>query len=60
MCQYAEMSNPLSRHTMLQATGAGLLGLSATVALPGAAAATVPASKRFDLAQPSEVRFRSG
>jgi hypothetical protein len=45
---------------MLQATGAGLLGLGATIALPGSpASATVPTAKRFDLSQPSYERFRS-
>lgn len=54
------MPNPLSRRTMLQATGAGLLGLGATIALPGSpASASVPASQRFDLSQPSYERFRS-
>jgi hypothetical protein len=55
------MPNSLSRRTMLQATGAGLLGLGAAIAVPGlsASAASVPSSKRFDLSQPSSERFRS-
>lgn len=54
------MSNPLTRRTMLKVTGAGLLGLGASAALPASpAAATVPASQRFDLSQPSSERFRS-
>ena len=54
------MSNPLSRRTVFKATGAGLLGLGAAVVLPGSpASASVPASQRFDLSQPSYERFRS-
>lgn len=54
------MSNPLTRRTMFKVTGAGLLGLGAAVALPGSpASASVPASQRFDLSQPSYERFRS-
>lgn len=54
------MSNPLSRRAALKVTGAGLLGLGATIALPGSpASASVPASQRFDLSQPSYERFRS-
>lgn len=54
------MSNPLSRRAALKVTGAGLLGLGATVALPvSPASASVPTSKRFDLSQPSYERFRS-
>ncbi len=54
------MSNPLSRRSMFKVTGAGLLGLGATVALSGSpASASVPASQRFDLSQPSYERFRS-
>jgi receptor-binding protein len=53
------MPKPLSRRAVLQATGAGLLGLGATGALPGPlAAASVPVSQRFDLSQPSYERFR--
>lgn len=44
---------------MLKVTGAGVLGLGATLALPGApASASVPASKRFDLKDSSDERFR--
>lgn len=54
------MSHPLSRRTILKAGGAGLLGLGATVALPGSpSAASVPPARRFDLSQPSHERFRS-
>jgi hypothetical protein len=63
------MPTPLSRRTMFKVTGAGLLGLGATAALAesgaadplprNAAPATVPASSRFDLSQPSSERFRS-
>jgi hypothetical protein len=54
------MSTPLSRRSMVKAAGAGLLGLGAGLALPAAtASATVPASQRFDLSQPSYERFRS-
>src|SRR4051812_38129034 len=54
------MSNPLTRRTIFKVTGAGLLGLGPTVALPGSpAAADVPTSQRFDLSQPSSERFRS-
>jgi receptor-binding protein len=55
------MPNTFSRRAMLQLTGAGLLGAGAAIAVPGfsASAAGVPASKRFDLSQPSSERFRS-
>lgn len=50
----------MSRRNMFRATGAGLLGIGATIALPGLpASASVPKSKRFDLSQPSYKRFRS-
>ncbi len=53
------MPNPLSRRAMFQVAGAGLLGLGATFVIPGSPAlASVPASKRFDLSQPSSERFR--
>jgi hypothetical protein len=44
---------------MFTVAGAGLLGMGATAMLPGApASASVPASQRFDLSQPSYERFR--
>lgn len=54
------MANPMTRRTMFKLGGAGLLGLGAAVTIPGlsASAASVPASTRFDLAQPSSERFR--
>lgn len=53
------MPTPFTRRTMLKATGASLLGLGAASALTApSASATVPASQRFDLSQPSSERFR--
>lgn len=45
---------------MFKVAGAGLLGLGAAAALPAPlASASVPASQRFDLSQPSYPRFSS-
>ena len=53
------MPNSMTRRSALQLGAAGLLGLGASIAVPGSPAlASVPASQRFDLSQPSSERFR--